>query len=98
LKTGFSEAPETPGLLRAAAGAYAFSDWKAAFHTPELAPGYLRSAGGCFYRWLDKFAKGYNTLIVEAVPKLQFLEQPLAQGENCKSRKCLTYKELAIFS
>ncbi|MDR1419546.1 MAG: hypothetical protein LBI86_04170 [Treponema sp.] len=34
----------------------------------------------------------------EAVPKLQFLEQLLTPGENCISGKCLTYKELAIFS
>jgi hypothetical protein len=34
----------------------------------------------------------------EAVPKLQFLEQLLTPGENCISRKCLLYKELAIFS
>jgi hypothetical protein len=37
-------------------------------------------------------------MIVEAVPKLQFLEQLLTPGENCTSRKCLPYKELAIFS
>jgi hypothetical protein len=34
----------------------------------------------------------------EAVPKLQFLEQLLTPGENRISHKCLSYKELAIFS
>jgi hypothetical protein len=36
--------------------------------------------------------------ILEAVPKCQILEQLLTPGENCISRKCLPYKELAIFS
>jgi hypothetical protein len=38
-------------------------------------------------------------IVIEAVPKLQFLERLLTPpGENCESRNCLTYKELAIFS
>jgi hypothetical protein len=37
-------------------------------------------------------------LTIEAVPKLQFLEQLLTPGENCMSRKSLPYNKLAIFS
>jgi hypothetical protein len=44
-----------------------------------------------------EFPEKCKFFITEAVPKLQFLEQLLALGENCISRKCLTHKELAIF-
>jgi hypothetical protein len=35
---------------------------------------------------------------MKAFPKLQFLGKLLTPGENYISRKCLTYKELAILS
>jgi hypothetical protein len=39
-----------------------------------------------------------NTKYKEAFPKLQFLGKLLTPGENCISRKCLIYKESAIFT
>jgi tRNA(fMet)-specific endonuclease VapC len=47
---------------------------------------------------IKKDLRDRKCLLGEAVPKLQFLEQLLTHGENCISRKCLPYKELAIFS
>jgi hypothetical protein len=47
---------------------------------------------------LEKIGFFAISLTMEAVPKLQFLEQLLTPGENCESRNCLRYKELAIFS